>query len=245
MGPDRLLLVLRSFADRLASPGMAVLRFWRRRQKRVGWEAKWSRDDFDPRWGGRGVAPEIESAMADGWLPAKGTMLDVGCGLAEISAWFAVRGYRCVAMDISRAAVTRAASMHRDSSSCIEFVAGDICSTRPPGGSFDVIVDRGCLHQLRHDELPNYVASISAVASDRAKMLLFVKAFRGGIALDDPDERRRKIRWIQRAFSDEFCITNVTTTFLDRFHGTDEHRRMPGLVFWMVRSTARNESYKG
>ena len=45
-------------------------------------------DDFSPKWANRGVSPEIVEAVKTGWLPSAGPVLDIGCGLGEIAAWF-------------------------------------------------------------------------------------------------------------------------------------------------------------
>jgi len=41
----------------------------------------------------------VEEAVNGGWLSAEGPVLDIGCGLGDISAWFAQRGYRTLGFD--------------------------------------------------------------------------------------------------------------------------------------------------
>lgn len=209
-----------------------------RRRRRAGWESRWRRDDFQPRWGERGVSPEIVASADAGWFPPGGTMLDVGCGQGEIAAWFAERGYRCVALDVSASAVRRARARHAHVAERIEFVARDVCASPPPDRGYDVIVDRGCLHQLPQDEVGRYVRHVTGVAGTRARFLLFIKAFRDGAPFDDPAERAQRTRWVEQAFAGAFAIERVESTYLDAWHGEEPDKRLPGMVFWMTRAGA-------
>jgi cyclopropane fatty-acyl-phospholipid synthase-like methyltransferase len=164
-----------------------------RERNRQQWEARWSRNDFAAEWSNRGVAPEIVEAVETGWLPAQGTVLDIGCGLGEIAAWFAERGYAAVGFDIAESAVNKAREMHRHLSSPPEYLVLDICAGQPPDRQYNILVDRGCLHQIPREEIPNYVRNIVAVARTGARMLLFVKAFRDGQRFGDPSEKERHV----------------------------------------------------
>lgn len=204
-----------------------------RNQRR--WEAAWSQDKYAPPWSDRGIAPEIVEAVRTGWLPPKGSVLDIGCGLGEIAAWFAERGYKSVAFDISESAVRKGRELHKHLPSPPEYLALDINAAQPPDLQYDILVDRGCFHQISPVEIPNCVRNLAAVCAPDARLLLFVAAFRNGIAFGDPAERRRKVKWVENAFAGVFNIEKTAETYLDRDHGRNPSNVLPGLVFWMRR----------
>ena len=222
----------------MLDPMSAFRRWLERRRRHRQWESRWRRDDFAPRWGDRGTPPEIVASADAGWFPATGTMLDVGCGQGEIAGWFAERGYRCVALDVSESAVRRARARHAHVAERIEFVARDVCAAPPPDRSYDVVVDRGCLHQIPLHEVGSYVRHVTGVAGPRARFLLFIKAFRDGAPFDDPAERAQRTRWVEDAFAGAFVLERVESTYLDAWHGELPDRRLPGMVFWMTRAGA-------
>jgi SAM-dependent methyltransferase len=207
-------------------------------RNRHQWEAKWSRGDFAPQWSDRGVAPEIVEAVKTGWLPPRGTVLDIGCGLAEIAAWFAERDYSVVAFDIAKSAIEKARAMHSHLSSPPEYMVLDICAGQPPNRQYSILIDRGCLHQIPSEEIQHYVRNVSAVAASDARFLLFTKAFRDGQPFGDPAEKTRHAEWVGKAFAGVFAIERVAETYLDRYRGKDPSNALPGLVFWLRRTPA-------
>ena len=210
------------------------------RLRRRHWEATWCRDNFAPPWGDRGVSREIVEALETGWLPAQGTVLDIGCGLGEVAAWFSERAYVTVAIDIAEAAVRKGRAMHMHLPSPPEYFAMDICAGRPPDRQYNILIDRGCLHQIPREEIPNYVRNISSVAAPDARMLLFVKAFRDGQPFGDPSERLRQTARVSKAFAGVFTIERVSDTYLDRYQGRDPQNALPGLIFWLIRTRCRS-----
>jgi SAM-dependent methyltransferase len=208
-----------------------------RERNREQWEAEWSRDDFAPQWGNRGVAPEIVEAVKTGWLPAQGTVLDIGCGLGEIAAWFSEHGYRAVAVDIAESAVAKGRKMHSHLSRPPEYLALDICAEQPPNRQYNILIDRGCLHQIPSEEIPNYVRNIAAVAAPDARLLLFMKAFRDGQPFGDPSEKARYGEWVSKVFAGVFVSDRVAETYLDRYQGKYPSCALPGLVCWLRRTS--------
>jgi SAM-dependent methyltransferase len=202
------------------------------------WEAIWRRDDFAPKWSNRGVSPEIREAVETGWLPADGAVLDIGCGLGEVAAWFSERAYTTVAIDIAESAVRKGRTMHKHLSSPPEFIVLDICAGQPPDRQYKIIIDRGCLHQIPREEISNYVRNITHVAAPDARMLLFIKAFREGQTFGDLTEIRRQTAWVTKAFTGVFTIARVAETYLDRYQGRNPQNALPGLVFWLTRTSA-------
>ena len=115
-----------------------------------------------------------------GWRPAHGTVLDIGCGLGEVAAWFSERTYATVAIDIAESAVRKGRTMHVHLPSPPEYLALAIAPDDRLTGNTTFLSIVAALHQIPREEIPNYVRNISYVAAPDARMLLFVKAFRDG-----------------------------------------------------------------
>lgn len=162
-------------------------------------------------------------------------MLDIGCGLGEIAAWFAARGHPAIGVDIAESAVRRAIAAHAHLASPPEFLALDICAAAPPDRCFEILVDRGCLHQIKPHQRRRYARHLGSVASPSSRMLLFVRAFRHGHPAGDPREWRHQINWVTRTFQGIFHIEKVTFAFLDAQLGAAPENALPGLVFWLTR----------
>lgn len=197
------------------------------------WDAKWN-SPGQARWADRPAPAEVVEAVASGWFPESGRILDLGCGTAEIAAWFAERGYQATAVDIAQAALDKAAAKHGRLSSSIEFIAADLCTQTLPGRAFDILIDRGCLHQIPRHLVADYVRNISAIAAPGAKMLLFMKAFRDGRPFGDAEETKLRTDWTRRTFAGEFDLERARPTYLHPENPTD---RLPGIAFWLSRAT--------
>jgi len=198
------------------------------------WEAKWASKDFRPRWGDRGVAPEVEQAVADGWLPSSGHVLDIGCGLGEIAAWFARRGYPTLGFDISESAVQRAREAQAPLPPQLEFMALDACRGPIPDRQYRILIDRGCLHTIPPHLVHDYVRTIRSVSAPDARMLLFMRAFRGGRPYANSAETRMAARQIAAAFMRSFALVRYAPTYMDRHAGGQSQDALPGLVFWLA-----------
>jgi SAM-dependent methyltransferase/lauroyl/myristoyl acyltransferase len=205
----------------------------RRARARAEWERSWA-VDLDTPWRGRSVSPEIREAVATGWFPPGGRALDAGCGEGDVAAWLAERGFRCVGVDIAEAAVARARASFGERVAELTYARADLCEG-VPGGPFAIVVDRGCFLQIAEHDRANYARAIVAACSPDARLLLFDRAFRGGISMGDPNEIERKRAELIDAFGAHFSIERVAPTYLDRHGGRRADECLPGIVFWMRR----------
>jgi SAM-dependent methyltransferase len=196
------------------------------------WDKKWS-SPSQARWADRPAPVEVIEAVQSGWLPNKGRMLDLGCGTAEIAAWFAERGYQATGVDMAQAAIDRAAARHGHLSNPIEFIAIDLCAQTLPNRAFEILIDRGCLHQLPENLVADYVRNISSVAAPGARMMLFTKAFRDGRSFGDAEETSMRTEWARRTFADHFDLERALPTYLNPDNPKDP---LPGMAFWLSRA---------
>lgn len=183
---------------------------------------------------GRPVSPEIVEAVEQGWLRRGGHALDAGCGEGVVAHWLVQQGFTALGLDIAPSAVDRARALHSESEA-LRFDVADLRKERPEGPAFDVVIDRGCLHQMRDHDLPAYAANLCALCAPDARMLIFHRAYRRGVAHGDPKERRRVVGRVERAYDGTFRIVRAEDTYTDPRFGADPETRMSGIVLWLER----------
>lgn len=118
-------------------------------------QLSWQRDELDDDLAAV-LARELSSR------PAGASVLDVGTGLGSAAIAAARLGARVVATDVSETALQRARA--RAGAAPIVWLRDDICETALQG-SFDVILDRGCLHVLASESLPRYANALARLCA--------------------------------------------------------------------------------
>ncbi|MFW5418268.1 methyltransferase domain-containing protein [Nocardiopsis sp. CNT-189] len=91
-------------------------------------------------------------AEASGLEP--GQALDAGCGEGADALWLARRGWKVTAVDLSRAALRRAAAASADVAGRIAWACGDLNEAPPPPASFDLV----WLHHFPVPRRPGHTA---------------------------------------------------------------------------------------
>lgn len=231
----RVVIEKQPFIDQFGSWFGRLLSLDRRLRNRRGWDKRWAREDFNRPWLRRGVSREIVTAVEEGWFPAGGLAIDLGCGEGDVAAWLADHGFEAMGVDIAPAAVERARTRFGESPGRLRYQAHDLCVSPPPGGPYRVLVDRGCYHQISQQDLVLYGRSLLRASTPDAQLLLLHKAYRNGTSPGDPAERRRVTERIERGLGEGFAIEKCEETFLDPWHGENPERALPGLVYWMRR----------
>jgi SAM-dependent methyltransferase len=199
------------------------------------WETKWSDAEFDPHWGGRGVAVEVIQAIEKGWMPKSGNVLDVGCGDGLMAHWFSDQGYDVSAFDLSHSAIELAKKNAPSTNNAVNFFTHDICLQSIPGGPYNIIVDRGCLHQIPGPGVKQYVQHLAEVSSNDARFLLICAAYRNGNPIGDLVEKQKHVDWVIKKFAGKFKLVAANDTYLDRWGGTVEGQEKGGIAFWLER----------
>jgi len=120
---------------------------------------------------------ELRRRLAAGDLPATGSALDLGCGSGTQTLLLAEHGLDVVGVDLSETAIERArlrATRH-EAGERARFFAGDVTEIRAIGGPFDLLLDRGCYHMARREDLEGFLSALDRHA--RPGSLLFLMAF--------------------------------------------------------------------
>lgn len=112
-------------------------------------------------------SPELRRAIADRWFVAP-RVLDVGCGLGTELGYLASLGRSGVGIDLSLAALRRAATMHGS----VQFLAGDALQLPFRDGSFGAALDRGCFHYLPSHVRGAYADEVRRVIVPGGRLLL-------------------------------------------------------------------------
>lgn len=199
------------------------------------WQEKWSDDHFDAPWMNRGVSTEIVQAVTDAWFPPGAAVLDIGCGEGEVAAWMAKRGFPSVGIDIAPAAVSRARARFFETTGRLEFFAVDVCDRPPPDRQYRVLIDRGCFHIIQSNKYPALLRNLLQVSAPDVRLLVLCRAFRDGVPMADPEERRRVTAKVMEGYGKGFQIVRSADTYLDPFGGRRPDRSMGGMAFWLER----------
>ncbi|BBZ30704.1 SAM-dependent methyltransferase [Mycolicibacterium madagascariense] len=158
----------------------------------IDWEDAYREDgDFDgaPPWNIGEPQPELAALIAAGEV--HGTVLDAGCGHAELSLALAARGHTVVGIELTAAAVAAATRAAQDRGlSNATFVQDDITSFTGFDGRFDTIIDSTLFHSLPVEGRDGYQQSVHRAAAPGARyyILVFAKGAFPAEAQHTPNE---------------------------------------------------------
>jgi SAM-dependent methyltransferase len=121
-------------------------------------------------------APEQLKSITEGWpVTPAGRALDLGCGTGVDAVHLAGHGWTVTAVDGVGQALGKARARAQAAGVEVSWVQGDVCSLEQLdiGGSFGLVLDRGCFHDLTDDQRDRYARGVSAVTDPGAKLLMF------------------------------------------------------------------------
>jgi cyclopropane fatty-acyl-phospholipid synthase-like methyltransferase len=144
-----------------------------------------------------------------------GTALDIGTGPGTQAIALAVAGFEVTATDVSATALRKASARaaSRAEGKTVAFIQDDILNTALEG-EFDIILDRGCFHNLPPERRPDYVAVIERLV--RPSGYLFLKCF-SHLETTDEGPYRFSQDEIRSTFSPAFNVLSIHDTV---YHGT-------------------------
>lgn len=112
-------------------------------------------------------SPELTDAIASGWFPSEGRVLDVGCGAGSELSVLQALGVAATGIDLSLPGL-RMAREHGATS----VVGADAAHLPFTDGAFDAALDRGCFHYLAERDRPRYERELRRVLRPGAPFLL-------------------------------------------------------------------------
>jgi SAM-dependent methyltransferase len=102
---------------------------------------------------------------------APGRAIELGCGTGTNAIYLAEQGFRVTAVDISAVAIDRARQKAQTAGVRVDFFIEDV-TTLPSGEPHDFLLDRGCYHCVRRNNLSGYVAALDHLTHAGSRALL-------------------------------------------------------------------------
>ncbi len=133
-----------------------------------------TREQLD--WHCESLDPDIAERLAELATPGQ-HLLDIGTGLGTAAVAAARRGLRVVASDISKVALTRARERAPDAN--VLWLCDNICDTHLQS-TFDILLDRGCLHLLSGQQIHAYTQNVGALCRPGGWLVLKTHAVTEG-----------------------------------------------------------------
>lgn len=131
---------------------------------RALWRATYERTPYDQLpWFASGPSPSTRIAVADGFLPKGGSVLDIGCGAGSNVIFLARHGYDAHGIDISPGAVAAARKRASRAGVRVDVREGDALALPFPRGILDGAIDHGCFHTLPISRRAEYAVEIHRV----------------------------------------------------------------------------------
>ena len=140
---------------------------------KVEWGRKWSNPAFSPIWWVDGPHALIRKHVESGWLSTARSVLEIGCGAGQQAAWLNRLGFDVLAFDFSAEAIARAQKEHPPNDK-LKFVIADATATGEITGTFDAIVDGGCLHTINRSQHHRYRDNIVSWSHAGSRYLLML-----------------------------------------------------------------------
>lgn len=119
----------------------------------------------------RSSAKPNEVVLAEIAGETPGRALDVGCGVGNDAIWLASHGWKVTAVDISQAALDRAAIAADNAKVTVDWACADISTTPPAAGEYDLVSVQ--YPALRHDPHDEVIRSLLDAVT-RGGTILFV-----------------------------------------------------------------------
>jgi 2-polyprenyl-3-methyl-5-hydroxy-6-metoxy-1,4-benzoquinol methylase len=188
------------------------------------WEALYASDPAESMpWFYPLLDPDVSGALNG----VRGTLLDIGTGPGTQAIALARLGFDVTAVDLSDSAVEKADARARREGVRVSFLQDDILHTRVRG-TFDFILDRGCLEVLAPRDRPSYAETLASLAAPGGRLLL--KCFSSRQDGDFGPYRFRPDQ-LRELFGRGFDVESVRETV---YYGTVEP--LPLALFCVARS---------
>ena len=140
----------------------------------MDWDAAYRNEIFagPPPWNIGDAQPEIVALIDADKLEAP--VLDVGCGVGDVSLELAARGFEVVGIDVSHTAVAAATKAAKERSlHSATFIQGDVAKL-DYDGTFNSVLDCTLFHSLPLEARDDYLRGIHRAAAPGAALYMLV-----------------------------------------------------------------------
>ncbi|MFV1948508.1 MAG: class I SAM-dependent methyltransferase, partial [Anaerolineales bacterium] len=117
--------------------------------------------------------PEVYEFLND---HPPGNALDLGCGTGTNTLTLASKGWQTIGVDYIPKAIRTAhrKAKHMGFGEALHFQVADALTYQPQGGLFDMVLDIGCFHSFRGEDVERYARNISRLLAPGGSLLLYV-----------------------------------------------------------------------
>lgn len=216
---------------RLRSPEAKV------REKKDRWERNWRVESKRPVGQLSTTVPkELKNAVAEGWIAPGSSVMDIGSGRGQISAWLAERGFTVLGVDLADSATELARRHFSNIGPQLQFETLNVSLDNADLGPFDAFVDRGCFQSIH--QRSQYVENVLSWSKPSARLLLFHRVDTRDVGTADQETLEQRLEQLVRgSFEPHFEIERAGPTDepMARSAGPIPRIVRPGMVFWMTR----------
>lgn len=140
------------------------------------WESFWDRayreGDHLEHWEAPAVPGELAALVASGLAAPGATALDLGCGSGLEAVFLAQAGLAVIAVDSSAPALELAKERARAAAVEIDLRCASAFDLPVDAASVDLVLDRGCLHGIDHEDRADYASEVDRVLRPGGLLLL-------------------------------------------------------------------------
>ncbi len=198
---------------------------------RAAWKTTYERTSYQQLpWFDPDPSPQVVRAVAEGFLPPRSSVLDVGCGAGSNVLYLCRTGFRGFGVDISPGAIQAARGRALEGRLTADFRVGDVLALDFPDGKFDGVVDNGCFHTLPVRRRAGYATEIHRVLRPGGSLVLSWVA-REHTGARGPSHRP-SLEEVTRTFESRFLFVRTA------FHPPGTERGLPVYDAWLTRRTS-------
>lgn len=136
-----------------------------RTEGKIGWDGTQAAYEATER--------QLRAMIDSGQIPARGRLLEMGCGAGNASLWLEQQGYEVTGVDIAPTAIDWAKAKARDTGAAAQFCLGNVLAmTFLDEEQFDLVLDGHCLHCIIGTDRPRFLSEAFRVLKPRGRLLL-------------------------------------------------------------------------
>lgn len=142
----------------------------------MDWNETYRSGDYKRHWDSSYPSPELAGLVSTIGNISTWKIMDVGCGTGEDAIFLSSYAKQVYGLDVSSLAIEIAKKKSLKKGVGAMFVTGSVFSTPFDNDYFDLITDRGCLHNIGLEDWPKYETEVYRVM--RIGGILFLRGAR-------------------------------------------------------------------